>query len=377
VTRIRILADDLTGALDTAAAFAGEVPVWLDRPGGVGSDGDSDTDNTDDDAPVAVVATATRDVPVERLDALLEPCVAWLRDADVSMKKVDSLLRGNTFAECARLGLDYARIVFAPAYPKQGRFMVDGRAFVAQPGSGDVRPIVDGAICDALTASGIEGRRLATEPWVPDVHDDASLDAVAAASLEATSRGWLWCGSAGLAHALARVHGLALPAACLADTSSRAAASAGRVLLVSATRNPVLQRQWAALMSTLPHTGATLDPRSFDVGAVTARHLAPRDELPADVAAAHLAQRVRELLDTTPRPELLAVVGGDTLLALCRAVGAQRLAAGASPREGWGRATIVGGRWNGVTCLSRSGAFGGSGDLVELLGPWLGDRRAA
>ena len=30
--RIRILADDLTGALDTAAVFAGPVPVYIDRP---------------------------------------------------------------------------------------------------------------------------------------------------------------------------------------------------------------------------------------------------------------------------------------------------------------------------------------------------------
>ena len=32
MSKVRILADDLTGALDTAAAFAGEVPVYLDAP---------------------------------------------------------------------------------------------------------------------------------------------------------------------------------------------------------------------------------------------------------------------------------------------------------------------------------------------------------
>ncbi len=78
MTTIRILADDLTGALDTAAAFAGEVPVWIDRPGDhVG----------DDDVAVSVVATGTRDVARSELEPLLAPNVAWLRAADVLVQE--------------------------------------------------------------------------------------------------------------------------------------------------------------------------------------------------------------------------------------------------------------------------------------------------
>lgn len=60
---IRLLADDLTGALDSAAAFGADVPVHLAHP---------PTEGTA--APVEVVATASRDEPTDTLPALLAPC---------------------------------------------------------------------------------------------------------------------------------------------------------------------------------------------------------------------------------------------------------------------------------------------------------------
>ena len=63
----------------------------------------------------------------------------------------------------------------------------------------------------------------------------------------------------------------------------------------------------------------------------------------------------------------MIVVGGDTLRALCRATGAQSLRAQASPRPGWGRARWVGGRWDGVDCHARSGAFGADDDLLSIV----------
>ncbi len=69
VNEVHILADDLTGALDSAAAFAGDVPVFLDTPetGGGSS------------FPVSVVATASRDVPIEALPEAPRPfaSLAW------------------------------------------------------------------------------------------------------------------------------------------------------------------------------------------------------------------------------------------------------------------------------------------------------------
>ena len=328
--KLRILADDLTGALDSAAAFVGETTVYLDRPG-------------DDDPGVGVVATATRDVPREALPMLLDPARAWLRSADLAFKKVDSLLRGNTFDECALLARDHARIVFAPAFPQQGRTAVAGRAWLGQPGGTASQPIGDGSITERFAALGV------TNLWVPDVLSDADLNAVAALTMQDTARGWLWCGSAGLAQAMAAVHGLAA-------RHAPAERSAGPVLLVSASRHPVLRRQWALLQA-----------REAMHGGLSCVDLSGADDLSPAQAAARLAQGLQRLVDSAPVPGRLIVIGGDTLRALCRATGTGSLRASASLRPGWGNARLVGGRWHGVRCQSRSGAFGTDGDLLEAV----------
>lgn len=144
-------------------------------------------------------------------------------------------------------------------------------------------------------------------------------------------------------------------------------------MLVSATRNPVLQRQWSVLESALrASSGAAFagDAKAFRACGIVGTHLAASEPMSPHAAAADLVARTRALV-ASEKPALLVVVGGDTLLAMCRAAGTQSLLAGTSPREGWGMAKLVGGAWDGVTCLSRSGAFGGDDDLVELLRPWL------
>jgi uncharacterized protein YgbK (DUF1537 family) len=331
--KLRILADDLTGALDSAAAFAGEVPVHLDAPSG-----------GDDPAPVSVVATATRDVAPDALPSMLEPSLDWLRGADVAFKKVDSLLRGNTYAECAWLARQggFERIVFAPAFPKQGRSTVDWRAWVTQPGSSLPQPIGERSIADAF--AGLDP----PEVWVPDVRSDDDLRRVAALSTRGSSRRWLWCGSAGLAQAFASVHGIQARVEAFAP-------AALPLMLVSASHHAVVRRQWVRLEAAAPSLPGLV---TFD--------LSPAERLSPEQAAALLARQAEAIARHDPEPATLIVVGGDTLRALCRATAAQSLRARASPRPGWGRARWVGGRWDGVDCHSRSGAFGADDDLLSI-----------
>ena len=328
--KLRILADDLTGALDSAAAFAGEVPVFLDAPG----PGDDD---------ISAVATATRDVAPRDLASMLAPSIDWLRGADLAFKKVDSLLRGNTFIECAHLGRAFTRIVFAPAFPTQGRLTNKGRAWVVQPGSSVSSPIGERSIVEVF--AGLD----AQEVWVPDVRTDTDLLAVAALSLQASSHGWLWCGSAGLAQAMAAVHGVAAQAEPIAP-------SPPPLMLVSASHHAVVRRQWVRLHAEMLSSPALA---LFD--------LSPAERLSAAQAATLLARQVEAIATREPRPATLIVVGGDTLRALCCATGASSLRAQASPRAGWGRARLVGGQWDGVLVHSRSGAFGADDDLLEVI----------
>ena len=330
--KLRILADDLTGALDSAAAFAGEVPVHLDAP----PDGD-------DAVMVGVVATATRDVAPEALPSMLAPSLDWLRGADVAFKKVDSLLRGNTFAECAWLARQggFMRIAFAPAFPSQGRLTINAQAWVTQPGSSLPQPIGERSIADAF--AGLD----ALEVWVPDVRSDDDLRRIAALSLQDASRGWLWCGSAGLAQAFATVHRIEARPAALVP-------AAPPLLLVSASHHPVVRRQWLRLVHAAP-------------SALTMFDLSPTELLSPAQAATLLAGQVTAIAGQEPKPATVIVVGGDTLRALCRATGAHSLRAQASPRPGWGRARWVGGRWDGVDCHARSGAFGADDDLLSIV----------
>ena len=370
MSAIRIVADDLTGALDTAAAFAGEVPVFIDRPAALGG--------AYFDSAVSVVATPTRDVAPDDLPSFLQPVVDWLCSADLAYKKVDSLLRGNTFAEIAWLlgSGKFAGAVFAPAFPAQGRLTFDNRQWVAKPGQS--AQAVASPLREAFaelqmrvrtSAENLGGR----DVWIPEVRDDDDLDRIAAQSAASAQQCHLWCGSAGLAHALARRK-------CLAPAGGAALplpAGCGPSVLISASFQPVLYAQWEALKSALPTPAIAERARGEEIdratllareGAAHARFdLSPRCEMTLDESMALLQQNIRRIVDGLPRPGQLLIVGGDTLLAICRATGAHALLAGASIRTGWGCARLIGGVWDGVPCYSRSGAFGGVDDLLMMI----------
>jgi D-threonate/D-erythronate kinase len=92
MTIVRLLADDLTGALDTAAEFVpltGELPVFWPGVGPLELVGslslDSGTRERDPEAAAAEVAR-------------LAPS---LNGSDIAFKKIDSLMRGAALAEIA------------------------------------------------------------------------------------------------------------------------------------------------------------------------------------------------------------------------------------------------------------------------------------
>ena len=96
--------------------------------------------------------------------------------------------------------------------------------------------------------------------------------------------------------------------------------------------------------------------------------LSARQHLSPEAAATLLAVQTQAIAAHAARPRVMVVVGGDTLLALCHALGATGLRSGvALARTGWGCAQLVGGRWDGLVCHTRSGAFGGPQDLLEVL----------
>ena len=80
--------------------------------------------------------------------------------------------------------------------------------------------------------------------------------------------------------------------------------------------------------------------------------------LARDEAARQIARVFSDLVSRLDRPGTLAVAGGETLRALCVALGATSLDVHGQVAPGVPRSRMVGGGWDGVEIVSKSGAFG-------------------
>src|SRR5438128_10670384 len=114
---VTILADDLTGACDAGAPYAGRaavpVTVYPDRRAA---------------GPVAVLDTESRRLPAVDAAARVRAVVSGAAHTTVWFKKVDSTMRGPIAAELDALLTETGApgAVLCPAFPAQGRTVVDG-----------------------------------------------------------------------------------------------------------------------------------------------------------------------------------------------------------------------------------------------------------
>lgn len=196
--QLRLLADDLTGALDTSAELVGAFGtlnvVWL--KGSITAEPGS-----------LVVDTGTREVGPEQAAAIMQTFVPLLHDATIAFKKVDSLLRGPWTAEldvCLRSG-PWDACVVAPAFAYQGRRTRGGQQYaVGEDGSWRA---IGANILDQLRQHGIEaqtgeiGAGLRRGVSVFDAETDDDLDRIVQIGRRYSGR-VLWCGTGGLASAL-------------------------------------------------------------------------------------------------------------------------------------------------------------------------------
>jgi len=148
-------------------------------------------------------------------------------------------------------------------------------------------------------------------------------------------------------------------------------------VLISASFQPVIREQWARLKTARPMPARAEEGQAQQVEQALQQmaqgtaegffDLSPRTQLDREAAAASLTQLMSRLVSALPQPGQLLVVGGDTLLEICRQTGASGLLARASIKDGWGCARLIGGKWDGTPCYSRSGAFGGPDDLLTMV----------
>lgn len=363
--RLHLVADDLTGALDSAAAFASpEASIAVSWSLAAPPDSGSFAFSTE-------TRDAARDVAVER-SGLAAAAVGSMAQSLV-FKKIDSLLRGHVAAELTSFArhLRPDRIVLAPAHPALGR-VTRGAIQMACVSDGTPEPVaVD--LAAQLAACGFGGDQ-DLEGRPPLVFADANSEAdLAAIVVRERARGGrvLWCGSGGLAQALAGRRRTLLPV------------PTGRTLLVIGTDHRVAATQIEAIRrldadaviawretESPSEVGERLS-RRLATGrlAVLAPAIAPR---PRDEAARMIAAMLTPLLQALPSPDALFCSGGETLRVVCDALGADGLQCEGFVAEGIPLSRLRGGRWPSLAITSKSGAFGEPGTLANLFLPALG-----
>lgn len=358
---LRLIADDLTGALDTACEFARPSdPVtvgWAphDPPGAPGAAG------------ALAYDTESRGIAEAHACRRVAAAAALMgRESGLTFKKIDSVLRGHAVAETVawmRAG-GFATAAVIPAFPAQGRKTAGGRQWVHEDGGWRcVGPDLAAAFVAYGVATCRYGQDAAPGPGEPAaVIVDAATDraiATAVADIRATcARPVLWCGTGGLAAAL--------------GIRSTPLAAEPPEIVIAGSGHPATRRQIAALVRAVGREPAVMAgaPAGGTSGSGGGRPIIIASGPPGEdrVAIADAHRTVLAGLADRPAPRSILVTGGKTLHTLCETVGARHLACLGRVAPGVPVSTIVGGAWDGCRIISKSGGFGDAGLLARLCG---------
>ncbi|MBW9056365.1 four-carbon acid sugar kinase family protein [Rhizobium mesosinicum] len=344
--KVAIIADDLTGSLDTGTPFveAGlSVAVAID----VGAAGKA----LETGAEVVVVNTASRALPEAEAAARVRAVAGTLRAAGsaIFMKKIDSRLKGNVAVESIALAdvLGLKTILMAPAIPDQERITYRGCVV----GRGVDHPL---PIADLFAGSG-------RDVMVADAEDDADLDIVVA---ENDWLSTLAVGARGLGSALARR---------LGGTTRLTPEflTARKTLFAFGSRDPIT----AAQMDRLEASGALRVVVDAPMGVVEGGEglalpalVRCTGEMKSDVTlvAARFAQGVKSVIADT-NPDMIMVGGGDTALAVFRELGVSVLLPKGEIEAGVPWFDVTGADGRQFRCAVKSGGFGNSDSLLRLI----------
>lgn len=381
-TRWAIIADDLTGAADAAAAYGPThtSSVMLD----VGSSWP--------EAEILSINTESRYLAAEEAAAAVTSAVGRALEQDRRVfKKIDSLLRGNVGAEVAAAlatatqGRGRGLAIVAPAFPATGRTTLRGIVHVG--GRQNIEGRFGGDVGGALAAGGLTVEVLAGEAGrtpedlaahlrdvqergidavVLDASSDQDLQAIAAAA-DLLDFPALLVGSGGLAaHIASREEGSARNAQVR---------HVGRTLTVIGSYSSLARQQTEALVAagaehiTLDHTALegpavarlVAEAMTRNDVVLTPDPMGTVDKAQALVVAEALA---RATAGGIGHCDALVMTGGETATAVLKALGA-------------GSFTVLGEIEPGVVMsllpeplpllVTKAGAFGDAGTLARTI----------
>lgn len=353
--QVVILADDLTGACDSAAAFLGQrrrVRVWLQ----------DDHDAGLPDADVCSFSTNSRNQSSAVAAHHAGSLAGDLRQrfpAAIFFKKIDSAGRGHLAEEmeAVRLAVGADLTVCAPAFPEMGRCVLNGTLHVwdARGGEASIRLTdlfpdemkekialipcgTDRNVEDAAKQARNKGRHV----LLCDANSAPDLQRIVRV-LHRSSQRVLWAGSAGIGFELARIL-----KSGISDATSMPARKRGKTIILCGSPHPLTRMQMERL------TCADKDEQD--------------DRRIAQVRCGESSgDNLRKIFSDAEPVGSLVLTGGDTAAMVLRAFDAESIevAGQMSPGIPWG--IVRGGIADGCIVLTKSGGFGDEHVLVNAL----------
>jgi len=355
VHTLGLIADDLTGASDTAVQFAQR--GWIAV---VDLRGLTPATTQGSDPYVLAVTTDARALDNASAERLTGEAVTRLLAAGVDRiyLKIDSTMRGSIAAQISgalaawRTVHPTAGAVVCPAYPRMGRTVVANRLLVGGEqvdttpiGRDPITPVTTSDLGALIPGSSHVradqvGQRVSPVMTV-DARSDEEL-ATLASTIAACGPSVIAVGSAGLAGALAQIWspGVASPG----DVRSVRLQPDGdpRILIQVTSLNPVSAAQIARLERAFP-----------DVRVLQGR-------------AEEVAERVADLV-AREHWDVLGLIGGDGARAALRRLDASSIRIVDSTVEGIPSGIVTGGRADGMRIFTKAGGFGSEDALVQVV----------
>jgi uncharacterized protein YgbK (DUF1537 family) len=397
-----IIADDLTGAMDSSGYFAslGFGTVVILAP------------DFPSDADVVVITTNSRAEAPNIAGERVKQAVRSLAGR-VVYKKIDSTLRGNIGVELeAAIGeLTVEKAVVAPAFPAVGRTTVAGNLLVngvpvaeTQFANDPISPVKESHIPTLLgrstkrevggvTVEDIEAgpeslyRKISEMPQdivVCDVTAQSHLTAIAQAAALAGGR-WLLCGSGGLAREL---H-LLLAKAPGAGKAKPMNLSSGPALVVIGTRNQVAANQLLKAKDELGLPVFDLEVEHLSRGGISpdgvgrvvreaSRLLDSGSGLALSPIFSRYAPDIGHLLPAFIARVVagllaarafagLVLSGGDIAVEVCRRLQVSAIKVHGEVEPGVPAGEMVGGQYQGMRVVTKAGGFGTEEALIKSI----------
>jgi len=417
-----VVADDFTGACDAGIQFKkkGLETLVLAKPDTLGSL----RKNFD----VVVIDTETRNVTAENAYKKVRDTLRRLRNLGIELvyKKIDSTLRGNLGAELNAVldELDLDAVIVAPAFPEQGRTVVNGQLMVnnvplekSEFARDPLNPVKESHIINLIgrqtsrkigylslskVRSGDESvnheiQRLIQEGAKIIVADCETREDLAKIAKASADCNMLPCGSAGLALHVAELLNVGSRSRLLVVSGSTNKVTLGQIALAEDEPNIVVldpdfnkifktrEELEAAIMELVNRTGeAFVKGKDVIIRAVhsensvleiqeTGKSLGLKREQVAEKILSVLSGAVKRIAKSH-RLAGLTLIGGDAAVKIMDALGASGVRIDAEILPGVPIGIVIGGPHDGLRVVTKAGGFGDINTVVNIIRFFRGER---